>query len=162
VCAGSALHFVYQWTGYVRSVAWFAAVNESTWEHFKLCFWPGVLFALFEYCMIRGRVNNFWISKSIGLIIMPVVIALCFYGYKGVLGHHYLVIDIPIFVLAVIIGQLISYAILIKEKFGTMLQQCALLIFLIMTVAFGLFSYFPPRNFLFEDPRTHEYGIPQR
>jgi hypothetical protein len=43
---GSALHSVFDWTGHWRPIAWFAAVNESVWEHFKLAFWPGVLTVL--------------------------------------------------------------------------------------------------------------------
>ncbi len=33
---GSVLHFTYEWTGQNKFVAYFAAVNESTWEHIKL------------------------------------------------------------------------------------------------------------------------------
>ena len=60
VLAGSALHFVFEWTGYWRPVAWLAAVNESVWEHFKLAFWPSLFFAVVEYAAIRKSANNFW------------------------------------------------------------------------------------------------------
>ena len=46
VLAGSALHFVFAWTGGWRPVALVAAVNESIWEHLKLAFWPGFFWAL--------------------------------------------------------------------------------------------------------------------
>ena len=36
ILAGSALHFVFEWTRYWPPEAVIAAVNESTWEHLKL------------------------------------------------------------------------------------------------------------------------------
>jgi len=46
ILVGSALHFVFDWTGGWRPAALFAAVNESIWEHLKLAFWPGLAWAL--------------------------------------------------------------------------------------------------------------------
>ena len=46
IVIGLALHFVFSWTGGWRPVAVVAAVNESIWEHLKLAFWPGLLWAL--------------------------------------------------------------------------------------------------------------------
>jgi hypothetical protein len=70
ILAGSALHFVFEWTHYWRPAVVVAAVNESTWEHL-LGFWPGLLFALVEYLFIRKAAHNFWVAKSLGLLAMP-------------------------------------------------------------------------------------------
>jgi hypothetical protein len=40
VFTGSGLHFLFDALGQWRPVAIIAAVNESTWEHLKLAFWP--------------------------------------------------------------------------------------------------------------------------
>lgn len=45
---GTLLHFVYDWFG-GSFWAVLGAVNESTWEHLKLVFWPIVLFGFIEY-----------------------------------------------------------------------------------------------------------------
>ena len=37
---GTLLHFTYEWSGGNLLVASFSAVNESTWEHLKLLFYP--------------------------------------------------------------------------------------------------------------------------
>ena len=37
---GTLLHFVYGWSSSNMLVGLFAAVNESTWEHMKLAFYP--------------------------------------------------------------------------------------------------------------------------
>ena len=43
---GTLLHFLYEWTGYNYLVGFISPVNESTWEHLKLLFFP-VLFLSF-------------------------------------------------------------------------------------------------------------------
>ena len=37
---GTILHFLYDWTGGSILVAPLSGVNESTWEHMKLLYWP--------------------------------------------------------------------------------------------------------------------------
>jgi hypothetical protein len=86
ILAGSALHFVFEWTGYWRPAALIAAVNESTWEHLKMAFWPGLMFALVEYPFIRKAAHNVWVAKGLGLFTMPVVIVALFYGYRALAG----------------------------------------------------------------------------
>ena len=44
ILLGNTLHFVYDWTGQARWAAYVSAVNESTWEHMKLLFFPALLF----------------------------------------------------------------------------------------------------------------------
>jgi hypothetical protein len=159
ILAGSALHFAFEWTDYWRPAALIAAVNESTWEHLKLGFWPGLVFALVEYPFIRKSVNNFWVAKALGLLAMPTVIVVLFYGYTALAGRNYLLADIMIFFLAVAVGQLVSYRFLVAGEIRPTIQRYGLIGLAVMTVAFSLSTYYPPRFFLFEDPRTNEYGI---
>ena len=42
---GTVLHFLYDLLGGAAWVAPFSGVNESTWEHMKLLFWPMLAFA---------------------------------------------------------------------------------------------------------------------
>ena len=82
---GTVLHFLYEWTGESILVAPLSAVNESTWEHMKLYFFPALLFALIECRFRRDRADFWWIkAKSIlsGLILIPVL----FYTANGSLG----------------------------------------------------------------------------
>ena len=77
---GSLLHFVFAWTGGWVPAAWLAAVNESTWEHLKMGFWPGLLFALVEYGAFGRGMGNFWLAKTLGLFAMPIAVITLFYG----------------------------------------------------------------------------------
>ena len=46
---GVLLHFTYEWSGDNPAVGLFSAVNESTWEHLKLIFFPMLLLTLIEF-----------------------------------------------------------------------------------------------------------------
>ena len=160
--AGSAFHFIYEWTGFLKPMAFIGAVNESTWEHLKLAFWPGVLFALIEYPLIKNEVNNFWLAKCIGLFIMSFLIVIIFYGYTAITGKNYLIADISTFFVAVALGQLSGYIIMTAPPMNAISQWLGILGLLIQTTCFSLFTYFPPHTFLFKDPHTHQYGIMTR
>ena len=73
---GAALHFTFEMSNFSSmEVAYFSAVNESTWEHLKMVFFPGLVFALIQYTYVRDVVNNYIVAKVAGLVIMPLVIA---------------------------------------------------------------------------------------
>jgi hypothetical protein len=156
---GALLHFAFEWSGYWTPMALVAGVNESTWEHFKIAFWPTLLFALIEYPALRKSVRNFWSANILGLITEPIVIAILFYSYTAILGKHELVLDIIIFVIAVAAGQLVSYKVMTLPDLGTALVRALKGALIVMIAAFSLLSYVAPRWFLFEDPITGQYGI---
>jgi len=157
--AGAALHFVFEWSGYWKPIAWLVAINESTWEHFKLAFWPGIGWALIEYCVVGKGTCNYWIGKALGLLSMPIIITVIFYSYTALLGTNYLFIDILSFFLAISFGQFISYRLFLANKLSVAFQCLGALGIVGMMVAFVLFTYMPPRLFIFEHVSTHEYGI---
>jgi len=159
ILAGSALHFVFVWSEKQRPIAWLAAVNESTWEHFKLAFWPALLFALVELPFLKKRTGNFWTAKAAGLWAMPVVIGAVFYAYRAVLGRHFLWADILLFVVAVCAGQAASVRILTAPPQPRTRRRLAYFALVLLFLAFALFTYFPPKIFLFADPRNGGYGI---
>mgnify|MGYP000497216402 CR=1 FL=1 len=97
---GALLHFVYQWSGSSTLAAAFSAVNESTWEHMKLLFFPYVFVlrgpgdrpgtAVPQFSGGPGR------QHPGGLILIPVL----FYTYTGVLGRDVMWADVAVFILA--------------------------------------------------------------
>jgi hypothetical protein len=157
---GTTLHFWFEWTGYWRPMALIAAVNESTWEHFKMAFWPGLIFAIIEFPFLKKEVNNFLLAKALGLFTMPIVTMVLFYGYTALTGHHYLWADVIVFILSVVSGQLVSLKILTTPKpFNPAIKPLAAAALVVMILAFSLFSYYPLENFLFEHPEGGGYGI---
>jgi len=159
VIIGSMLHFTFELSGHQPVVGVFSAVNESVWEHLKLGFWPALVWVLFEYRSIKKSTNNFFFAKTVGIYLIPTVIPILFYSYTAVLGESVLVIDILTFVVAVIVGQLVSYKLLIYRRLPHILNKISLVALVLLGVAFILFTFYPPHLSLFRDPVTGEYGI---
>ncbi len=157
--SGSLLHFAFEFFGEWPPVALIAAVNESVWEHLKLAFWPAVIYGFIEWPHFRRSAKNFWAAKTVGIFAMPVIILSLFYGYTAMTGHNILWVDISLFVLAVLAGQMISCGLLLRASFGARFNFPAMILLISMIVAFSLLTFFPPRVPLFLDPRTGQYGI---
>jgi hypothetical protein len=156
---GSILHFTFEWSGSQAIVGVFSAVNESVWEHLKLGFWPAIVFALIEFKYLKKAPNNFVFAKTVGIYLIPVIIMVLFYSYTAILGESILVIDILTFVIAVIVGQLVSYRLLTGKTLPYNLDRVSLIALLLLGLAFVLFTFYPPQLPMFQDPITGEYGI---
>jgi hypothetical protein len=156
---GSLLHFVFDWAGRLPPVGAIAAVNESVWEHFKIAFWPALLYAILEYAFIRKFMKNFAIAKAIGIYAIPIIIAIIFYSYTTIVGHSILVIDISSFIIAIAIGQLLSYKILTARQFPLWTNNLGIILLILLAIAFIVFTYLPPHMPVFRDEPTGMYGI---
>ena len=156
---GTTLHFWFAWTGYWRPIAIIAAVNESTWEHFKMAFWPGLFLAIIEYFVWGKNRQTFIVAKFIGLLAMPIITMILFYGYTAIWNHS-LPADIAVFIASVAGGQLLSLYILRKDNTWPRFSKGISIVGLVFLIcAFSTQSYFPRKNFLFSHPDTGEYGI---
>jgi hypothetical protein len=156
---GSTLHFAFALSGNQPVVGAFSAVNESIWEHLKLAFWPALLLAVIEYPLLRKAANNFFIAKAIGVYLMVTIIPLVFYSYTAFSGKSIFAIDISSFVVAVLIGQLLSYKILTYRQLTSNLNKIAFAAIILLAIAFILFTYYPPQLQIFKDSLTGKYGI---
>jgi len=159
IILGSILHFTFEFSGRQPVVGAFSAVNESVWEHLKLGFWPALLYAAVEYRYVRKSTHNFLSAKAVGIYAIPIAIAVLFYSYTAVLGEDLLVLDILTFILAVIIGQLASYKLLVYRELQGSLNQISLVALALLRLAFVLFTFCPPHLPMFRDPISGEYGI---
>ena len=167
--AGSLLHFAYELSEYWKPMALLAAVNESVWEHIKMYFWPGVAFALAQYTYSREYHHNYWFGKAAALAITPITIIVLYHGYIGfsnVAGYQpSLGIMLGIMFLGIAAGQMISWRILSAEPFTTQKLRYAPAMLAVLIGMFSMFTYFPPKIFLFENfacyQYTGEYGILQ-
>ena len=155
---GSILHFTFEWSGGQAVVGVFSAVNESVWEHLKLGFWPALVFVLIEFKYLK-KTSNFLSAKAIGIYLIPIIITVIFYSYTAILGESILVIDILSFVIAVIVGQLVSFRLMIGKTLPDNLDMVSLIALILLGLAFVLFTFYPPQLALFQDPLTGGYGI---
>lgn len=157
---GALLHFLFEWSGESRVVGLFASVNESVWEHFKQGFWPMCLFAAIEYKFLRGHVNNFFTAKAVAVYLIPIITGLVFYAYTAIIGEEILIVDIFIFLVAVIVGQLISYKILISARLPKYTNIISPVLIILLALILMLFTFYPPHLPIFLDGNTGTYGIP--
>lgn len=159
VLLGSLLHFTFEVSGKNIIVAIFSAVNESTWEHLKLGFWPALLYALIEYrYRYKKKSDNFFFSRVIGIYLIPISIIVLFYSYTAFIEDN-LIADILVFIIAVIIGRLVSYKLLITGKITERIERISLIALIILAIAFIVFTFYPPQMLLFRDPIFGKYGI---
>ena len=156
---GSLLHFVYDWSKNYKPLALISAVNESTWEHLKIAFWPALIYSVLEYLPISNITNNFIISKAACLLVIPISIVILFYSYTAIIGHNFLIVDISIFVLSICFGQIISFKLLTMPQLPSFLTFISLLIIVILIIQFSMFTFFPPKLLIFKDPVKGGYGI---
>jgi len=161
VALGSALHFAFAWTGYWPPVALVAAVNESIWEHLKLAFWPGLLWAAIERPNLHLKPSEFWAAKGIALLVPPAAIIAIFTTYTGILGENILFLDIATFVVAIVLGQVVSIW-LLRIPSSLSFRRLGHLLLGLQLVAYSTLTFFPPRLDLFMDSRNGTYGIPAR
>lgn len=157
IILGTLLHFLFEWSGNNYIIGSFSAVNESTWEHLKLAFFPMFITLIIGYYIFSKTYPNFFCSKAIGIIIAISFIVVFFYTYTGIIGTNYAFLDISSFFIAVILGELISFKRIVNNKKCN--KTILGLIIGILFICFILFTYIPPKINLFKDPINNTYGI---
>lgn len=158
VILGTLLHFTYEWSGNRPFIALFSPVNESVWEHLKLLFVPFLLFSLLEYIFLGEDYPNLMMANSIGLIIGLVFLVVLYYIYTSILGSHFLVLDILIFIISVFMTFTLAYLFTRQGKFSIFLPETGLALLFFLWAIFILFTFNPPMLELFRDPITGTYG----
>lgn len=150
---GTLLHFTYEWSGNNQIVGTFSAINESTWEHLKLIFFPMLVFAIFEGTRVYNETNNYIEAKTIAIVFGMLFITVFFYTYTGIIGKNFAVLDIGSFVIATILSEFISYKIMKKESFSTRKTRIiSVIILILITIMFVFFTFNPPNINYFRDP----------
>lgn len=145
---GSIMHFVYEWSGQLVIASLFAPVNESVWEHLKMSFWPVLIWWIVGYFIIRKKYEisyvQWFVSLVVALLVCPLVIVSFFYTYTGAFGFESIILDIFSLLLGLIIGQMAAFHIFRFAKFNRYWLYGAILIIILMSVAFIIFTFVPP------------------
>ena len=157
---GTALHYLYELTGKNILAACIAPVNESVWEHTKMVclptvFWWGRCYKKHAHSLHRGR----WMHGALAALAAAVgSMPAMYYLYTGVLGRHFLAVDISLLALSAAIGQTVGAHVYkhgkeCKKPFTAMAVIAG--IFAVMV----FFTFHPPRLPLFRDGQTGLYGV---
>lgn len=155
---GTLGHFAYDWNGKSLPVGAFCAVNESTWEHMKLLFFPVLLFTAVQLCLRweSGLLAARAVSTTAGLVAIPAL----FYTYSGVLGRTVDWVNILIFYAADAALFGLDSRLRRSGHFrAPWLQTAGALWLWLLAFLFVWWTFRPPHIGLFLDPVTSQYGI---
>lgn len=155
---GTLLHFLYQWTGESVIAALVSAVNESTWEHMKIMFFPMFIFALIQRGFFKNCAN-FWCIKFIGLLTGLTLIPVLFYTYNGVLGKSPDCVNIFIFFISAAAAFFFEARLFSKGSGKCKWNNISFVIICLIGILFVIFTFTPPHIPLFKNPVTGQYGI---
>ena len=155
---GTLLHFLYDWLGGSLWVAPFSGVNESTWEHMKLLFWPLLLYAVVQSFFFRDR-KDFWCVKLRGILLGLALIPVLFYTYNGVIGPSPDWLNITIFFISAAAVYLCETRLFERGTAACKHPRAAVCLLCLIGVLFGVFTFATPEIGIFRDPLTGTYGI---
>ena len=156
--AGTLLHFLYEWLGDAAWIAPFSGVNESTWEHMKLLFWPMLLYAVVQGFFFRDR-QAFWCVKLRGILLGLALIPILFYTYNGVIGKSPDWINIVIFFLSAGAAYVYETRQFIRGTMPCKHPKRAIVLLCLIAAMFVIFTFKTPQIGIFKDPLTGVYGI---
>ena len=155
---GTILHFLYEWLGDAVWIAPLSGVNESTWEHMKLLFWPMFLYAIFQSFFFKEE-KNYWCVKLKGTLFGIILIPILFYTYNGVIGKSPDWINIAIFFICAAAAYIYETRLFKKEETDCKHPKLALGALCIIALLFVIFTFATPQIDIFKDPLTGSYGI---
>lgn len=158
----SISHFVFELSGKNILLAIIFPVNESIFQHLKLCFYSIVFFWIICYIILRNKYKILygnWILSMIcsALICMFLVLSL-YYIFAAALSIESLYLDLAILLVSITISHRIAIILYNHNLFNyCYFSLDYILIFLLL--AFTLFTFFPPQIPLFFDNVTKSYGF---
>lgn len=101
---GTLSHFFYQWTGKNPLIALISPVNESTWEHMKLLFFPMLIYSLYASARLKETFPSLPAALAVGILTGTLSIPVLFYTYTGIIGRNIAAADIAVFFGSVLIA----------------------------------------------------------
>jgi len=156
---GTLLHFVYDWSGESLLVAAFAAVNESTWEHMKILFFPMFVFSVVQISVVGKNYPNFPAVRAVSALVGISLIPILFYTYSGVLGYSIPKVNIAIFYVSAFLAFQLDRQLLRRGRLNeSWMQVAGLAVLWGLAFCFVWCTFHPPELGLWRDPLTGTFG----
>ena len=152
IILGILSHFLYEFSGKRVIFALFCPVNESVWEHLKLLFFPFLLITILNWCQKRPPVLAFFYHRFLGIICAMFATLILFYTYTGIIGRHFLIADLTIFVFSVIFAFYISQYFQ-RKRLLPPTQEFVFSLWILLSICFFVFTCYPPDIALFFPPQ---------
>lgn len=151
---GTLGHFVFSWTNSIL-FAFFFPVNESIFEHMKLTFFPFVLLGLYRYTKLEK--SKFFFKLALSSLIGALCIPTLYYFYTFFIESNP-IINIIIFIISCIIQEFLFYKLMNSNNEYKIENPEGIITIFAITLAFVVFTFYPPKFELFKDPTNSTYG----
>ena len=148
---GTLLHFVYDWTN-LSFLMPISAINESTWEHMKLLFFPTFIYAIIQSVFFLKEYPQFWRVKVIGISVGLILIPTLFYTYNGALGKSPDWFNILSFFIALGGGYFVEYLLFKYTKKNSKFQATSIIWLFVIAILFIVFTFAPLKLPIFISP----------
>ena len=156
---GTLLHFLFDLTEKSLLVAPFSAVNESTWEHMKILFFPMLFFAVLQSVFFAKACKGFWKVKCVGITLGVALIPTLFYTYNGAFGRSPDWLNVLFFFISAGVAYFAEYMLFSRTQVCDEFTFLPIFIIFLTTLGFVVFTFYPPNIPLFQDPISSTYGI---
>lgn len=134
-------------------LGFFFPVNESTWEHMKLLFFPMLIYAAFMNRKFKAAYPCITSALLFGILAGTAMIPVLFYTYSGILGKSYPVLDISTFLVSTVSAFVLVYRLTRSCRLQS--REFLLKILVVFTaVCFVVFTCYPPGIGLFTSTAT--------
>lgn len=151
IIIGSISHFIYDWFGNNFILGFIFPINESTWEHMKLCFFPMLLYSWYMGQKLRYAYPCITSSLLAGTLLGTFLIPIIFYTYSGILGHNIIFLDITTFIVSILLAFFAIYKLALSCRTDAYIHSLQFLV-LIIAVCFFIFTYYPLNIGIFHVP----------
>ena len=102
---------------------------------------------------------NFLIGKALSLLTIIILIPVLFYIYTAFTKKAILWVDVICFYIVVICSQLVFNYFINMQVLPFIYTYLSCILLFIEIGAYVFLTFNPLKNFIFEDPITHKYGM---
>ncbi len=131
---GTAFHFLYPYIP-----IFIFPKNESIFEHLKLLFYPFLIYGVISLFFVKENKKEYFSNLIAGMMISILFTVVAYYSYSGIIGKNIDVVNIIIFIVAVILGFGTAYFKKIPLGFSN-----SIIYMLIILILLVVWTYYPP------------------
>ena len=154
VCTlGVLSHFLYDWSGQNKFIGIFSSMNESTWEHLKLLFFPMLFVTIIELIIFKPKAKELLPARVMGILAGMIFIVVTFYTFWGISGRLIDFVNISIYVFGVVAAFATEK--FYREKRKETDLSISIAILATITALFVIFSFNTPDIGIFYDLSKH-------
>lgn len=97
-------------------------------------------------------------AQTVGTLVAIIFITTFFYTYTGVIGTNFAVLDIGSFIVAILLGEYVTYRLLTSTKTYNA-KLISIFFLIILLFSFIIYTFSPLKIELFKDPINGSFGI---